>query len=548
MPRVSPLSSRWIAPPAWRAAPVAVLLATCLLMAGCSGTSAPAAGRELQRSLGGEPGSLDPQLAADTYAYEVLRDFREGLVTEGPQGQLLPGQAQDWTVSDDGRVYRFRLRPGLMWSDGTPVVAHDFVAALRRAVDPATASPNGALLRPIAGAAEILSGHWPASRLGAEASTPGELTIRLIAPAEYLPALLAHPVAFPRGPATGGEAYNGAYLPASNSGKSMPASAALASGDLHAVANPRFRAAASVGIRRIHYLMLADEQAELLRYQAGELDITAGLPADQLAWARRERPTELQLAPQGSTFFLGLNLRGGVLGGDVRLREALSLAVDREWITQRLLAGGQRPAYRLVPPALLPAPTALLPWDGWSTARRLTRARALYAAAGFSAGRPLKLRLLYNRNTTVRRVVLAIAAAWRERLGVEVELLDEEFATYLEARRRPSGWEVVRLGWNADYPDGASFLEVFRREGEDNDVGYADAAYDRWLDLAARTSGSARQQALQSAESKLLGDHAIVPVYFLVTRRLVRPELDAGVPNPLNHNYTRWWRWSDGRP
>lgn len=501
---------------------LAFWLVATLLLAGCgspsSSPSSASAVRELRRGLGGEPSTLDPQLAGDTYAYEILRDAYEGLVTESADGHLIPGQAEGWEVSSDGREYRFTLRPGLRWSDGQPVVAADFVRGLQRAVDPRVASPNGPLLRVIDGAAAVMAGTLPVAHLGVLAPDDRHVVVRLTHPADFLPALLAHPVAYPHRP--GGRVFNGAYRP----GPWSPGR------PLRADANPYYRAAGEVGIQRVSYFAIADENVELLRYRAGAIDVTGGLPADSIAWAREHLPGQVQLAPQAAVFFLGLNLRQGALRGLPGVRRALGLAIDRERLTREVLRAGQLPAYSLVPQEIPGHGQQLVPWAAWTPAARLQEARKLYAAAGFSAKRPLQLRLLYNRNTTVRRAVLAIALMWREALGVDVELVDEEFGRFLEQRRVPNGWDVVRLGWNADYADAASFLEVFRSSSPDNVVGEISARYDQQLAAAMQSSGEERAKALEAAEAELLAADAIVPVYFLATRRLVRPGVVTGPP------------------
>jgi oligopeptide transport system substrate-binding protein len=358
------------------------------------------------------------------------------------------------------------------------------------------------------------------------------VVVRLDHPAEFLPAVLAHPVASPYRP--GPPVFNGAYC----------LKAWLPGRPLHAVANPYYRAANSVDIQRVAYLGIADENVEILRYRAGSIDVTGGLPVDEVQWARAHLPGQLQLAPQASVFFLGLNLRSGALSRLPLVRRALAMTIDRDRLTQQVLRAGQVPAYGLVPPAMPGHARSVVAWTNISPEARLQQARVWYASAGFSANHPLRLRLLYNRNTTVRRAVLAIALMWREALGVEVEMVDEEFGRFLALRQAPNGWDVVRLGWNADYADAASFLEVFQSSSSDNTVGYVSEKYDAHLATAMSATGTERTAALQAAEAELLAADAIVPVYFLATRRLVRPLVKTGQPNLMNHNYTRYWRWA----
>ena len=513
-------------------------LSVMAALAGCGSPAVPAveAERELHRSLGGEPGTLDPQLAGDTYAYEVLRDAYEGLMTEDAAGRLVPGQAKGWVVSADGREYRFALRAGLRWSDGKPLVAGDFVRGLQRAVDPATASPNAPLLRVLAGAGDIMAGRLPVDRLGVSAPDEAHVVVRLEHPADFLPALLAHPVAFPYRP--GPTVFNGAYRLESW----------LPGYPIHAVANGFYRAASQVNIKRVSYQGIADENIELLRYRGGTVDVTGGLPADAIAWAREHLPGQVQLAPQAAVFFLGFNLRKGNLRSSPLGRRALAMAIDRERLTHEVLRAGQVAAYGLVPPGFPGYAGPVVSWAEWSREQKLQQARADYAAAGFGATRPLHVRVLYNRNTTVRRAVLAIALMWREVLGADVELVDEEFGRFLERRTQPEGWEVVRLGWNADYADPASFLEIFRSGSSDNSVGFSVPRYDAELAKAMETAGDERFAALAAGEAELLNADAIAPVYFLATRRLVRPTVVTGPPNLMNHNYTRYWRWAAPEP
>ena len=290
--------------------------------------SANSAARELHRSLGGEPGTLDPQLAGDTYAYEVLRDAYEGLVTEDADGRPIPGQAVRWEVSPDGREYRFTLRASLRWSDGQPLVAADFVRGLQRAVDPRVSSPNSPLLRVIAGASAVMAGRLPVEGLGVEAPDSTHVVVRLEHPAEFLPALLAHPVASPYRP--GPPVFNGAYR----------LEAWLPGRPIQAVANRYYRAADAVDIQRVSYVGIADENVELLRYRAGSIDVTGGLPVDEIPWAREQLPGQVQLAPQASVFFLGFNLRSGRVQHAPLVRRALSMAIDRERLTQQVLRAG----------------------------------------------------------------------------------------------------------------------------------------------------------------------------------------------------------------
>jgi oligopeptide transport system substrate-binding protein len=171
---------------------------------------------------------------------------------------------------------------------------------------------------------------------------------------------------------------------------------------------------------------------------------------------------------------------------------------------------------------------------------RLARARALYAAAGYTTQRPLRLRLLYNENELVQRVCLAIAAMWKEALGAEIELIQMEFKAYLAARADPAQWDVVRVGWTADYNDASTFLDTMTRDSPQNFGRWFDPRYASLLEKAAIESDDAqRRAALQQAEALMLADYPLLPVYFYVTRRLVQPHIAAPAINPMNRTYSR---------
>jgi oligopeptide transport system substrate-binding protein len=182
-------------------------------------------------------------------------------------------------------------------------------------------------------------------------------------------------------------------------------------------------------------------------------------------------------------------------------------------------------------------------WRSASRDERWSRARRLYAEVGYSAGKPLRLRLLYNENELIQRVCVAVAAMWKEVLGIETELVQMEFKAYLAARADPAQWDVVRVGWTADYNDASTFLDTMTSGSPQNFGRWSSAEYERLLQEAAFEPDPARRRAvLQRAESMMLDDYPLLPVYFYVTRRLVQPEIAAPAINPMNRNYSKYFR------
>ena len=493
----------------------------------------------LHRGLGGQPGSLDPQRAEDAFSFDVLRDLYEGLTTSSPTGEVLPAAAESWSVEDSGTRYLFKLRRDARWSNGDPVVAGNFVTALRRAVDPATASGGADLLRAIVNAPSILKGELPAEALGVRAVDDYVLEIRLSQPVPYFPDILTNTVASPVHDSSlaksGGFSRGGATI--SNGPYTLADIVPGAS--LRLVRNKFYRAQQAVTFDEVRYELVPDENAEFTRFRAGELDVTNNVPEQRFEELAREPNSGLQHRAALATFYFSFNTNRGPLSSKNALREALSLAIDREAITTSITRAGQVPAYSLVPEGVWNYTPAEYDWRNAAQAERLARARSLYAAAGYSANRPLRLRMLYNENDLIQKVCVAIASMWKQQLGVETELVQMEFRAYLAARADPSQWDVVRVGWSADYNDASRFLDTMTHGSPQNFGRWSNARYENLLaGAAAETDVSRRRLALQESEKLMLADYPLLPVYFYVTRRLVQPRISAPPINPMNRTYS----------
>lgn len=507
---------------------------------------AAAAEQVLRRGNSVEPETLDPHRARGVSAANVLRDLYEGLTTEAPDGAIVPGTAERWEVSADGRAYTFTLRADARWSDGAPLTAADFADSLRRVLDPATGSPVSQVLAPIERAEDVIAGRAPPAALGVAAPDARTLVIRLAAPTPYFPAVLAHPAAFPvRGDRKGtvpifrtdekwGQSPgNGAYRLA----EWVPQS------HLTLVRNPHYWNDAATSIDRVIYYPTENPAAELKRYRAGELDLTDTIPLGQARWVREHLGAELRVAPYLGLYYYGFNLTRPPFRDQPGLRRALALAVDRETLTARITASGEQPAYGWVPPGVAGYAPVQPEWAQWPREQRLAEARRLYAAAGYSAERPLELELRYNTGDNHKRVALAVAWMWREALGVRTRLVNEEFKVYLQNRRHRQVTQVFRADWIGDFNDPATFAERMLSTSGLNDTGWTSPDYDRLVAQARGEADAARRQALlQQAERILLDEQPVLPLYFYVSKRLVKPYVAGWQANIMDHHYTRHLR------
>ncbi|HTT02342.1 MAG TPA: peptide ABC transporter substrate-binding protein [Steroidobacteraceae bacterium] len=524
---------------------ILLLGALALLSAGCGRepqSARPGARPQtvLLRGIGNEPDSLDPQKARSTQAQDILRDVCEGLTSVGRDANVAPGAAREWSVSADGRTYTFHLRPGLRWSNGDTVVAADFVAGLRRLVTPATASPYADVVEVIANAHAIITGKQLPETLGIAAPDDTTVVVTLEAPAPYLPALLAHPSTCPIHRPTLARAGDGFARPgAMVSNGAYVLREWVPGSHVRAERNPRYWNDAATHIDVVRYLSVADESAELTRYRADELDITAVVPRGQLDWIRAHIAGELHVSPQLATYFYGFNLDRAPFGDHPNLRRALSMVIDRERLTVDVLRAGEQPAYGWVPPGIYDYSPQSFDYRALPLAERIARARRLYAEAGYSAMHPLRFELRYSANEVNSRVAVAVASMWKEALGAEARLTAVEFKSLLaDIDRRDV--EVFLSNWVADYNDAYTFAQYLKSDFGVNLPHYRSAEYDALVSAAgAATDLGKRRALLEQAERVALRDHPLIPIYFYVNKHLVKPRVAGWYDNALNVVYSK---------
>jgi oligopeptide transport system substrate-binding protein len=544
---------------AWILLQCGMLLAVITNLAGCTGNDGTNgddslrinrdksnAIRILRRGLPGEPRTLDPQLAEDTFSFPVLRDLYEGLTAEDRNGQIVPGVAESWTVDKTGTVYTFLLRPTAKWSNGDPTVATEFVQGLRRAVDPQTASGSSALLAVIKGASDIIAGRKKVTDLGVTAIGESSVRIELEHPAPFVLQILSEPIAAPthshvnaeiRTPGFADKTMisNGAYTLVSR----IPGSF------IELTRNPNYWNASNVLIERVRYVNAESEATEIREYVAGQVDMTSTIPAPDLDRITQEYRAEIQTAPILGTLYLALDVSEPPLRDNPNLRQALSMAVDRDLISQHVTLG-VTPAYSFVAKGISGYNAPAYEWSEWPRERQLAYARSLFIHSGYSVKKPLHLTLYFNSGESIQRIMIAIAASWKQNLGVFTDLVSDEFRVFLAGRKDRTRWDVARLGWYADYNDPASFLEVFSRNNSQNDPGYMSSEFNNLIDAARiEPNPDRRILLLQRSEQALLNDYPIIPVYFYSARRLVKPYLGGAEITPLNHTYSKHLFWKD---
>ena len=481
--------------------------------------------------------SIDPQLIQDVEGSAVARDLWEGLMNEDAEGNVIPGVATGYTVSDDGLVYTFTLRPEAKWSDGVQVTAQQFVDGITRAADPATASEYAWFLE-VAGiqnAGAVTAGEMPLDALGVRAIDDLTLEITIDAPRPYFPQTSTFPTLFPARLdviAEHGDDWldpanivvNGAYtLQDYTPGEKLVR-----------VRNPMYWNNDATILETVTALIIPDENAALTRYLAGELDMT-DVPAGQFPRLSEEYPDQAISFPNSCSYYYLFNhVSGPEALQDVRVRQALSMAVDRDIIVENVLAGGQRPAYTFTHWAIPGWEIPDIPMANMTQAERNEQAQALLAEAGYGADNPLTLEIIYNTSDSHAAIAVAIGQMWKQTLGVETTLANQEWATFLDTRSNQN-YEIARAGWCADYAEPSTYLDLFTTSSSYNDGKYSNAEVDALMQEAKLAEDPL--PLYQQVEVIAAQDAAIIPIYHYASVRMMAPTLENWPTENLLQNW-----------
>lgn len=511
------------------------------------GSVAAQAETVLHRGTGGEPGTLDPHQASGTWENEIVGDLFLGLLTEAADGSSIPGAATDWTVSDDGTVYTFNLRDGATWSDGKPVTAHDFEFAFKRILAPEFGAKYASLLYPIKNSEAINSGKLAdMGQLGVRAVDDGTLEVTLGDPTPFFLDQLTHYTAFPV-PKHKVEELGNNWVKAGN----MVSNGAYMLADwvpqthVKAVKNPRFYDAANIKVDTVFYYPTEDRSSALKRFRAGELDTNSDFPSEQIKFLRENLPEETRIAPYAGIYYYPVNHRAEHKGQanpltnpDVRL--ALSMAIDRSIITDKVLKTGEIPAVSFVPPGMPNYQKAAVPYAGMDMKARRAKARELMEAAGYSKSQPFELTLRYNTSENHKRVAIAVAKMW-EAINVKTELFNSDVAVHYNDIEQ-GDFQVARAGWIADYIDAQNFLFLLQTSsGPLNYGGYSNAKFDGLMDQATKTTDlGARGKLMGEAEQIALDQTATIPIYYYVSKNLVAKHVKGYEDNVKDIHRSRW--------
>jgi len=487
---------------------------------------------------GSEPKSIDPHLVTGVTENQIIQTMVEGLIAYHPDNDTVPypGVAQSWESNDDFTVWTFKLRDNAKWSNGDPVVASDFVYSWERILSPALGAEYAEMLYVIDNAAGFHQGEISDfGAVGVKALDDYTLQVTLEGSTPYFLSMLKHYSFYPVNPKVveefGGmtNRQSGWSTVENFVGNGPFQITAWNTNDfLEVERNPYYWDADNVGLNGIRFLPIENLNTEHTAFQGGRLHVTYEVPADRIPRLRDANDPALRIDPYLGSYFYRVNVTREPFN-DPRVREALSLAIDRNLIVERVSQGGQTPATGFVPGGISGYPTS----DAIAFAPE--RAKQLLAEAGYPGGEGFpQAEILINTSENHRKIAEAIQAMWRDTLGVDIGIFNQEWKVYLDSQSSLN-YDVSRAGWIADYVHPMTFLEIFTAGNGNNDTGWENAEYDRLIRAAQTASSEDERTALMAqAEAILLDELPVVPIYWYTRPRMIDPRVEGWNPKLLD--------------
>ncbi len=527
-----------------------ILSITLIFLIGCSENITPVdSGLEQQiyhHGNGSEPQGIDPHIVTGVPEHHILISLCEGLTIPNPNPTgsdgYIPGTAESWTVSDDGKEYIFKLNKNAKWSNGDPVTADDFVWSWKRILTASLGSQYPDMLYYLVGAYEYHNGEIDNfDEVGVKALDSQTLKVNLKNPTPFFIGLLSHYSTWPVHKETvlkhgDIDDRNGEWTRPGNFVCNGPFQ--LKTWELNnrivVEKNPHYYDASMVRLNEIHYYPVSNVMTEDRMFRAGQLHLTSSMPTQKCPIYIEEKNPNLKIDPYMGTYFYRINTENETLS-DVRVRKALAYSIDRQLLVDKVTQCGQIPAYSFTPPGSNGyQPSTEIPYDP-------VLAKQLLAEAGYSSDKPFpKLEILFNTNEGHRKVALAIQQMWQNELGIEVELVNQDWKVYL-SREMVGDFQISRAGWIGDYEDPNTFLDLMRPNRGNNKTGWENMDFDALVEEANTINNQdKRYELLNEAEKILIDNMPIIPLYTYVRVYQLSPDVKGFNPHILDHHHPKF--------
>lgn len=535
---------------------VASVLAAVMLagtFAGCGGggqqASSGASGKAAQQQLdeltvqvGTEPQSLDPALNTAVDGGIYIQHVFEGLTKLDKNGKIVNGQAKEIKKSDDGLTYTVTLRDDVKWSDGKPVVAGDFVYAWQRLADPKTASEYAYMLDPVVNATDIYTGkNKDIASLGVTAKDDKTLEIKLGAPCAYFLELLSRPMYYPIRKDIVEKNKNWTQDPKTYIGNGPYKMTAWNHKEsIEDEKSDTYYNKDAVTVKKIKFQLMDDDTAIQAAYQNGEVQFVDQYPVEeQQTW---ESKPDYHNISQLATYFICFNTTKAPFN-DPKVRKALSLVIDRNYIVKNVTKQGQIPADAMVSKGVTDADSAKQFRDiGGSYYsvkdddydKNVAEAKKLLSEAGYPNGKGFPtFEYIFNTDSGHKAIAEALQNMWKEKLGINCTISAQEWAVFIDTRQK-GNYQVARHGWIADYNDPISYLDMWMTTSGTNDAKWSNKQFDSLITKAKATGDQqVRMQAMHDAEKILMDELPVCPIYFYTDVYLLNPDLKNVVVTPL---------------
>ena len=527
-----------------------IYIPVLFLLFGCSENISPVdsglANQIYHHGNGSEPQGIDPHVVTGVPEHHILISLCEGLTIPNPNPNdmngYMAGTAESWSISDDGKEYIFNINKNAKWSNGDPVTAQDFVWSWMRILTASLGSQYPDMLYYLEGAYEYHNGLIDDfSKVGVKALDDKTLKVNLKNPTPFFLGLLSHYSTWPVHKETvlkygDIDDRNGEWTRPGNFVCNGPFQ--LKTWELNnkivVEKNPNYYDASMVRLNEIHYYPVSNVMTEDRMFRAGQLHLTASMPTQKCPIYIEEKNPNLKIDPYMGTYFYRINTENETLS-DVRVRKALAYSIDRQLLVDKVTQCGQIPAYSFTPPGSNGyQPSTEIPYDP-------VLAKQLLVEAGYSSDNPFpKLEILFNTNEGHRKVALAIQQMWQNELGIEIELVNQDWKVYL-SREMVGDFQISRAGWIGDYEDPNTFLDLMRPNRGNNKTGWENMDFDALVEEANTINDQEkRYELLNEAEKILIDNMPIIPLYTYVRVYQLSPDVKGFNPHILDHHHPKF--------
>ncbi|WP_457935754.1 peptide ABC transporter substrate-binding protein [Mesorhizobium sp. 10J20-29] len=519
----------------------ATVFASSLLLAGGAFITPALSETVYNRGNSADPESLDPHKTSTVYEAHILRDLFLGLVTEDQNAETIPGAAESWTVSDDGTVYTFKLREGAVWSDGSPVTADDFVYSFQRLQDPATAAEYASMLYVIKNGEEVNTGKMKPEELAVKAVDANTFEVTLKSPTPYFIEMLTHQAAYPVN-RKAIESMGADWIKAGNlvSNGAYTLAEFVPNDHIKLIKNPKFYDADNVKIDVVNYFPTEDRSTAVKRFEAGELDSNDDIPTEQLADLQAKFGDQLRIGPYLGTYYYAVKTTKAPWD-NAELRNAISMAIDRDFIAEKVWQNSMLPGYSMVPPGITGYESAVASYADMSQIDREDKAKEILEKLGYTPENPLKMEIRYNTSENHKNTAVAIQEQLKP-LGVEVTLLNTDTKTHYGFLEQKGDFDVARAGWIADYKDPETFLGISVAASGNNYSDFNNPKFEELMKQAAAAGGKPeeRMKLLAEAERVLVDELGNIPLLYYSYKNLVSDKIHGFDENVMDRHPTRF--------